>query len=64
MYAKFKTIVSPGLVNLIMLELAFLLLALYIGFVLWTGIPPVSNFPGMEVVFGLILFITLYRKKL
>ena len=63
MYTKLKSIISPGLVNLLFLELGFLFLAGYIGLCMWTGVTAIGNTPAMELALGLVLFFTLYRSK-
>lgn len=63
MYAKFKSIISPGLVNLIILEFTFLLLAVYVGIRMWTSLPATADTPGVGIVVGVMLFLTLCRNK-
>lgn len=63
MYTKYKSLISPGLVNLLFLELGFLLLAAYIGLCMWTGLPAAGNAYGMEFVVGLVLFFTVFCRK-
>jgi len=60
MYTKLKVTLSPGLVNLIILELVFLILACYIGLSMWAGL---SKPPSMELVLGLILFLSALLAK-
>ena len=59
MYTKLKSVIPPGLVNLMLMELAFLLLAGYIGLCMWTGLPAT----GMEFVVVLVLFLTVSHSK-
>ena len=63
MYARLKSNIPPGLVSLVILELAFLLLACYVGLALWTGLPAAGNTAGMEIVAGFIVLFTVYRSK-
>lgn len=60
MYTKLKTAIPPGLANLIILELTFLLLALYIGLAMWTGLS-IDNTTGMELIFSVMLFLSAVR---
>jgi len=61
MYAKIKSIISPGLVNLIRLELVFLLLACYVGISMWTDIDVTSINPMAILIFGM-LFLSISRR--
>ena len=63
MNAKVKLAISPGLVKLLLLELAFLLLAGYIGLSMWVGPSVSGNTPGMEIVLGVILLSNALRTR-
>ena len=63
MSPKLKSIVSPGLVNLIILEFAFLLLAVYVGLCLWSGFTATGNDPGVDLVVGVILVLSALRAR-
>jgi len=54
---KVKVILSPGLINLLLLEGLFLLLAVYIGLTIWGGLFITVISSAFYFIAGLLLII-------
>ena len=54
---KVKVILSPGLINLLLLEGLFLLLAVYTGLAIWGGVFTTIISSAINFVAGLLLIL-------
>lgn len=54
-----KSVVSPGLVNLIIIEFLFLLVAVFTGIYIWVGMPALTPDTGLDIFITLIVMTFL-----
>lgn len=56
-----KSILSPGLINLLLVECLFLLLVVYIGLGLWVGMPVTVSTGLVKFAAGLLFLLVWSR---
>ena len=63
MSGKTKSVRSPGLMNLLLLEFVFLLLVLYIGLCLWAGMSVAVTAGVVNFAAGLLFLIIWSQQR-
>ena len=58
-----KSIISPGLINLVLIECLFLALVVYLGLCLWAGMPVTVTDGIAGFVAGVLLILTSIRQS-